>query len=606
MSQHSDTQKEILQVYRQNIERNIAVIQKLKKSKRLIALARLITVLGGVGISFYVWPITAFFFAAVILSIIIFIYLVFRDADKTAAIKNHERLIKVNCHELDAMQHNLYGYDGGQSFADAGHAYADDLDLFGPASLFQYLNRCHADQSKKHLADLLKEPVAISTIKGKQVAVKELSEKQGICQQFQSMAMANPLSFKTEEKLNQWMAMPPGGFEKPYWKWVRNLYPVFTLSILTLYMLDFISTGMFTFCLIGFFGISSFISSKIQKLYELLSFIQPEMDSLHQQLQLIEKESFKSPFLQLLQNRLKPAGYSSASAAIGIFHNILKRFDIRLNILVFVFLNAFLLWDLRQVLALNQWKKKNQFCLRNWFIVIAEMEVVISVASLVHNEPDWCFPDVDENYFHFLAEEIGHPMIPAGTRITNNFVMEGTGKIAIITGSNMAGKSTFLRSLGINTVLAGTGAPVCARRMTLSAVKLISSMRVADNLAENTSTFYAELKKLQFIIESVNRKEPVFILLDEVLRGTNSTDRHKGSQALVRQLLQSKAVAVMATHDTDLAHSESTADGSVFNYHFEGKVIRDELYFDYKIKKGICESLNATTLMKKIGIHFQD
>jgi DNA mismatch repair ATPase MutS len=142
--------------------------------------------------------------------------------------------------------------------------------------------------------------------------------------------------------------------------------------------------------------------------------------------------------------------------------------------------------------------------------------------------------------------------------------------------------------------------------MKLSVMELISSMRVADNLAENTSTFYAELKKLQYIIGSVSRKEPVFILLDEVLRGTNSIDRHKGSQALIRQLLEANTAVVMATHDTELALSESTADPSVSNYHFEGKIIHDELYFDYKIKKGICESLNATTLMKKIGIHFQD
>ena len=150
------------------------------------------------------------------------------------------------------------------------------------------------------------------------------------------------------------------------------------------------------------------------------------------------------------------------------------------------------------------------------------------------------------------------------------------------------------------------GAPVCARRLKLSELKLISSMRVADNLAENTSTFYAELKKLQYIIESVNRKEQVFILLDEVLRGTNSTDRHKGTQALLRQLLQSRAVAVIATHDTELALSESAASVSVTNYHFEGSIMGDELFFDYIIKKGICESLNATALMKKIGIHFQD
>ena len=184
---------------------------------------------------------------------------------------------------------------------------------------------------------------------------------------------------------------------------------------------------------------------------------------------------------------------------------------------------------------------------------------MISLASLVHNEPDWSFPEVDGNYFHFLVNDLGHPLIPVEKRITNDFKLEGTGKIAMVTGSNMAGKSTFLRSLGVNTVLALMGSPVCAREMHLGEMNLISSMRVADNLAENTSTFYAELKKLQLIIESVNRKENVFILLDEVLRGTNSTDRHQGSQALVRQLLHAHSVAVIATHDTELARTESVS-----------------------------------------------
>jgi DNA mismatch repair ATPase MutS len=184
--------------------------------------------------------------------------------------------------------------------------------------------------------------------------------------------------------------------------------------------------------------------------------------------------------------------------------------------------------------------------------------------------------------------------------------MDDRGTVALITGSNMAGKSTFLRTLGVNIVLAQTGAAVCAQYLELGRMNLISSMRVADNLAENTSTFYAELKKLQGIIEAVNKKEQVLILLDEVLRGTNSADRHRGTQALIRQLLHNTAVTIMATHDTELAQSEALIDPSVYNYHFEGRIIEDELYFDYQIKKGICESFNATTLMKKIGIHFQD
>jgi MutS domain V len=605
MSQSPRSQTDILKNYQYNIQFHESVIQKLKQNKRLLSVARLITVLAGIGICWYFWPAAGIVFSAILLFSVIFIFLVFGDSDKTVAISNCERLIRVNRHELDAMQQNLHGYENGQTFADSSHAYASDLDLFGPSSLYQYLSRCHADQSKKLLADYLKESLPVSTINEKQEAAKELSEMQAYCQNLQATAMAKPLTNHTEEKLKQCIDAPSVGFQHPFWKWFQNIYPIIPLSISAFYIAGEMADKVFLSCTTGFYFISILISRKIGPAIGMLSEIEPEIEGIHRQFILIETENFRSGFLQSLQNRLKPTDYKSTSAAIGQFVGILKKIDWRSNLLINLVLQIFFVWDLRLVISLNEWKKKNKNQFKEWFNVIAEMEVANSMASLVYNEPAWCFPILDEKYFHFEADEIGHPLIPVATRITSNFSLEGTGKIALITGSNMAGKSTFLRSLGTNTVLALMGCPVCARKMNGCKVKLISSMRVADNLAENTSTFYAELKKLQYVIESVNKKEKVLILLDEVLRGTNSTDRHKGSKALVRQLLQNGAVAVMATHDTDLAHSES-ADPSVFNYHFEGRIQNGELYFDYKIKLGISESLNATTLMKKIGIHFQD
>jgi hypothetical protein len=608
MSKHPASREDILLVYKKNIQQQGEFIKKLKNEKKIIAAARLMAAITGITVSWYFWPLAVPFTAAVILFSALMIFLVFRDADKSADIKNRERLIRINEHETGVMTGELYlsEYDDGQIFADPLHAYASDLDLFGPSSLFQFLNRCHAEQSRTLLADSMKKPLPCSRVKEKQEAAKELSGKQAACQQFQSGAMANPLSFKTENRLKHWMSQPAGIFEKPFWNVIRQIYPLITFSVLALYFLEYISTGYFLFFWIACIAFSFYISSKINPVYEMLGRIQPEIDLLHEQLDFVEKEFFNSTYLVSLQQRLNPSGKESASLSIRRFHIILKKFEYRLNWLVFLFLNSFLLWDLRQLNSLNKWKGENRNRPGEWITVIAEMEVLISLASLVFNEPEWGFPEMDTRYFHFHATEIGHPLISPSDRVTNDFIMEGEGKIAMITGSNMAGKSTFLRSLGINTVLAGMGAPVCAERMSLCETKMISSMRVADNLAENTSTFYAELKKLQNIIDAVNRREKVFILLDEVLRGTNSTDRHKGSRALVRQLLQGGAVAVVATHDTELALSESNANASVSNYHFDAKISGDELFFDYKIKNGICESLNATTLMKKIGIHFED
>jgi MutS domain V len=605
MSQSPRSQPEILKKYQQNIQRLESAILRLNQNKRLLSVARLITAAAGIGICWYYWPAAGIVLSAILLFSIIFIFLVFRDADKSSAINNCQRLIRVNCHELDSMQQNLHGYEDGQAFTDPFHAYASDLDLFGPSSLYQYVSRCHADQSKKLLAHYLKESLPVSMIKEKQFAAKELAGKQAYCQNLQATAMAKPLTMQTEEKLKQSIDAPSVGFQHPFWKWFQNIYPIIPLSTTALYIAGDLTDKIFLSFMTGFYFISILISRKIGPALATLSDTEQEIEGIRKQFILLETEIFKSGFLQSLQARLKPVGYQSTSAAIGSFAGILKKIDWRSNLLVNLVLQIFFVWDLRLIISLNAWKKNNKNQFKEWFNVIAEMEVVNSIASLVHNEPEWCFPVVDDKYFHFKAKEIGHPLISSTTRVSSDFSLEGTGKIALITGSNMAGKSTFLRSLGTNTVLALMGCPVCAEQMSLGEVKLISSMRVADNLAENTSTFYAELKKLQHIIESVNKKEKVFILLDEVLRGTNSTDRHKGSKALVRQLLQSGAVTVMATHDTELAHSESM-NPSVSNYHFEGKILDEELYFDYKIKPGISESLNATTLMKKIGIHFQD
>jgi DNA mismatch repair ATPase MutS len=282
--------------------------------------------------------------------------------------------------------------------------------------------------------------------------------------------------------------------------------------------------------------------------------------------------------------------------------SILDRFDMRLNIAGLLLFNPFLLWDVRQMMALNKWRKKNSVYVPAWFTLVAEVEVLGSLAAVHFNQPDWTFPQPAGQHFTLSVTACGHPLIPEAQRVNNDFSIDGKGKIALVTGSNMAGKSTFLRSLGINITLAQLGAPVCARQMKWSPVHLMTSMRIADNLSENTSTFYAELKKLKTIIEAVERKEHVFILLDEILRGTNSYDRHTGSGALIKQFILHEAVAVIATHDVELAQIEKEFPAALENYHFDVQVEGEELYFDYRLKHGVCTSLNASILMKKIGI----
>jgi len=326
-----------------------------------------------------------------------------------------------------------------------------------------------------------------------------------------------------------------------------------------------------------------------------------ELSVLSESILLIEKTQFQSPLLKQLHKTYEiEKGY--ASGELKKLKNILARLDYRLNPVVFIPLAILLQWDLQQVIALEKWKKKNQQNIIAWFDALGALEALCSFSTLHFNHPGWDFPTMVKQHFTIEGDNIGHPLINAVKRVNNDIKIDSPGEIMLITGSNMAGKSTYLRSIGINVVLAMAGSVVCAKNFKLSPVQLMTSMRIADNLEENTSTFYAELKKLKAIIEKVNNKEKVFILLDEILRGTNSLDRHTGSEALIRQLIKHDAVAIIATHDTDLAKLKSSYPKNILNYHFDAHVTNDELDFDYRLKEGVCNSINASILMKKIGI----
>ena len=259
-------------------------------------------------------------------------------------------------------------------------------------------------------------------------------------------------------------------------------------------------------------------------------------------------------------------------------------------------------WNLQQVLDLEKWKAQNNTDIKKWFEVLAEYEALQSFATISFNNESWCFPKLADKYFEINATNLGHPLIEKDKSVTNIIDIKNAASVMLITGSNMAGKSTYLRSVGVNAILCMAGAPVCASSFTMSPIQILSSMRVADNLAENTSTFYAELKKLKTIIEKINNGEEVFVLLDEILRGTNSLDRHTGTDALIRQLIKQKTAAILATHDVELATIETEYPANIFNHHFDAQINGEELYFDYKLKNGVCTNMNASLLMKKIGL----
>jgi hypothetical protein len=590
------------EIYTQHLLKLNAQQAILNKRKLVFGWLRLL-IMGFVFVSLW-WMWTSAGFIALPLPVLflgLFLFVLSKDLNNNDAIENLERLAAITETEIEVLNHRFQHLPEGNEYKPETHDYAKDMDIFGRASLFQYINRCTTEQGNKLLAEWLLKPSNAEAIIQKQKAVKELAPQLEWRQQLQSFGKSQRISIATERKIEQWVHQPAVFISNRYWQLLRFLLPSISFVFLGLHLAGIMEASFFYPLIAMMLTVSFGISKRVMPFYLQLDKIAPQLESLSAGIRWIEKADFKTELLITLKNKYTD-GRIPTSQSVKNLKKILDRLDIRLNPLVFLPLNTFLFWDLQQVFALEKWKKRNEEHIGDWFQALAEIESLSSLGNLSFNHPHWVFPAITSQPGVFLAESLGHPLIPADKLVSNSFATEGTGRLNLITGSNMAGKSTFLRAVGVNTVLAMMGAPVCASALTVSHTKLMSSMRVSDNLEENTSTFYAELKKLKEVIEEVYKNQSVFLLLDEILRGTNSADRQAGSKALIKQLIHHNAAGLIATHDLELAKLADTFPGKIHNYHFDVQVADDELYFDYKLKKGVCQSMNASLLMKKIGI----
>ena len=588
--------------YKQQINNLNGQLNSLLKRKQLLGWIRFSILATTV---LLIWLLSSYgMLASAIIFIVglaIFLFAVRKDLANKDAISHHERLININEQELLYLQHRYTHQKDGSEFYNDEHPYAGDLDIFGRASLYQYINRTNSEQGNRLFSDWLLAPASPRTIEARQKAVQELVQQTNWRQELQAHGSASTISIATEKKMEEWLREKNQFVDKKIWQLIRFVIPVIAISVLFCFLFDVITYQLFLQSLLVFTIIAFAITRSIILLYRKLNKITGQMEVLSNSIACIEQATFKDPLLVELKDQFH-SKTNKASQQILQLKNIFNRFDYRLNPVVFVPLNIFLLWDLQQVLQLEKWKQKNNQQIGHWFSSLAALESLSSIATLAFNHPHWSFPKLKTDEPTFIAEKLGHPLIDEKKNVLNDFSTVGREQVNLITGSNMAGKSTFLRSVGVNMVLAGMGAPVCAKQLTVTPLKVMSSMRIKDNLEESTSTFYAELKKLKQIIDAVNNNEAVFILLDEILRGTNSNDRHSGSKALIKQLLHHKATGILATHDLELANLAKEFPAGIHNYHFDVQVNKDELYFDYKLKRGICQSMNASILMKKIGI----
>ncbi|MDR2909814.1 MAG: hypothetical protein LBV47_00385 [Bacteroidales bacterium] len=502
--------------------------------------------------------------------------------------------------ELLALEHEFSHFENGKEFLDTDHFFSYDLDLFGEGSLFQFVNRTSTHGGRKCLADwFIKPEFSKMEIEAKQQAIKELAKKHEWRLQF----LASGLLFKETEKMaieiKNWSEMELGLLKSNLIKWLIKFVPVLTFLALISYVTGFTGVLISIMVLIQW-GLMFLYWKKINWYFNFFCRKSELLEKYMQLLQLIEEGEFKSEYLLSMQKKVQQP--VSASKIFRELKSLVKNFEYRGNIIVGFFLNSMLLWDISCVYKLWNWHRENHKKLVSWIEVISQMDALISLANFANNHQGYVFPTAYEGDFIFNSKQLGHPLLNPIKRVNNDMEISGWPKVMIITGANMAGKSTFLRTVGVNLVLARIGAPVCAKEMVFTPVKIYTNMRTTDSLLKDESYFFAELKRIKGVLDQLQNGEQFFVILDEMLKGTNSVDKLHGSRELIRKLLKSYSVSLIATHDLKLSEMEYEFPDYVFNKCFEIRIENDELAFDYKLYDGVTQTMNATFLMKKMGI----
>ncbi|MDQ2087268.1 hypothetical protein RBH29_12620 [Herbivorax sp. ANBcel31] len=559
-------------------------------------------ILGGVFI-YYNYSILG---AGIILcSIISFIYLVLQHEEVKKKKEMSYALMNVNQKSLDRINGKWKkSTNKGELYVDVNHQYSYDLDVFGHASLYQWISEAFTYTGKHFLKNVLINPVKkIEEIRKRQSSILELADNLDWRQNFLASGSFIKNENKSPESLIKWAEKITRLFEKT---WVRvgikMMSTVTVLSILFTFLIHvyfiYLAFGMLFINAILFLLELKYYSNVFEVAIKNKNTISVYKDLLNK----IENESFKSEYINEIKSNLLDSKKNSTSKQIKKLSIIVEMMSLKYSNVFYLIINLFFLWDYHCIVALEKWKRKSGKNIRKWVEGIGKFEELLSFSNIPYENSKWAIPKFVEKKHTFLAKEMGHPLLHPEERICNNLSINGFGNILLITGSNMSGKSTLLRTVGINLVLAYSGAPVCAKDFTCSVMDVYTSMRVNDNLEKKISSFYAELLKIKTIVEAANKDNSILFLLDEIFRGTNTKDRHLGAKAVLKKLGQIGAIGLVSTHDLELGELEEDKEINVKNYHFTEKYINEKIIFDYKLYPGISKTTNAIYLMKMVGI----
>lgn len=506
----------------------------------------------------------------------------------------------LNEEEVKRIKGDLSKVHQGNEYENQKHFYSTDLDVFGSNSIFQLVLRSRLKQTRDLGAKWLLNHANKKEIIERQLAIEELKEDIHWRQEFTALGMhtemIDPKKRTNPDDLIAWLSTENQSLNKPYWKILTPLMSIISVTALVLiWFTDIPYQIIYAPILINLL----LLKVAFKPLMTFAKTFERAVDFLKSYETLIinaESRQFQSTKLKALQEIFKSEDYR-ASTAIGYLGKILYRLMSRTN-MMYAILNVFFLLDMELLLRAEKWKTKYGSKVRLWFDAVHEIDLLNDMSSMSYVNPEFIFPEITDQTNCLKTIDLGHPMISESERIKNDFELNGSGSLGLITGSNMSGKSTFLRTVGVNLLMAQAGLPVCASSFSMSPSRVFTSMRTQDNLEEHISSFYAELSRIKLLLDSIG-EEPIFFLLDEILKGTNSEDRHKGSLALIDQLSEKNGTGLISTHDLTLSNLKNQ---KVRNYSFNSEIIKDEIIFDYKLTDGACRSFNASKLMEKMGI----
>lgn len=508
--------------------------------------------------------------------------------------------IQINKDELQYLDYNYSERNAGERYATINTSLSTDFDLFGKGSIFQYINRCNTQKACATLAQSLCFPdKSPEVIQNKQAAIAELCDNNDFIQDFQSIAKFIKGN-GTESILQNWMNEAQKDFST-----IR--ITAFVLALINVVCTLLSAFNVLPWGVLGFMLTISLIyvaihEKKILKIHSQLISIASNIESYVAAFHIIEKTPFESEHLLSLKKSLIQND-TTASKILSSLHTILSVFEVKENKLLSLTLNAFFLLDLHVFYSFSRWKLKYNSNTTTWFTAFNEMETLISFATFAFNNNETVvYPTVANEGFSVQALDMGHPLINPTVRVNNSFSISGMPSVLIITGANMAGKSTFLRTVGVNLLLAMNGAPVIAKSFSFTPCDIFPCLKIQDSLINNESYFYAELLRLKEIIEHTKEQPKTLVILDEILRGTNTKDKQTGSLGFIEKLIQLNVPVIVATHDLMIGELEQKYKGVAINQCFEVELVNDHLYFDYKLKKGISQKLNASFLLRKMEI----